>query len=119
MDVPEKNPLKLPGLPDKLKVTERKMTMKEIVKASGDGTLKEMFGSGTAAVVSPVESIGCVAMQPATSRRRLTAAHSYEGKKVPVPVGSDGLGDVARAMLRQLNGIQLGEIESDWAVLVD
>lgn len=36
------------------------MTMPEIVKASQDGSLKEMFGSGTAAVVSPIESIGYV-----------------------------------------------------------
>lgn len=49
---------KVEGLPETLKVTERSMTMAEIVAASADGTLSEMFGSGTAAIVSPVNRIG-------------------------------------------------------------
>lgn len=32
--------------------------MGEIVDASRNGRLKEMFGAGTAAIVSPVESVG-------------------------------------------------------------
>lgn len=50
----------LEGLPDKFIVSERNMTMPQIVKASENGTLLEMFGSGTAAIVSCVEGVGCV-----------------------------------------------------------
>merc|ERR1719337_111576 len=37
-----------------LTVTERKITMAEVMNARAEGRLLEMFGSGTAAVVSPV-----------------------------------------------------------------
>ena len=37
-----------------LAVTERKITMSEVMTALAEGRLLEMFGSGTAAVVSPV-----------------------------------------------------------------
>lgn len=36
------------------KVIEKKITIEEIVKAYDDGRLKEVFGTGTAAVISPV-----------------------------------------------------------------
>ena len=37
-----------------LKVAERKISIDEVINAHAAGTLKEIFGSGTAAVVSPV-----------------------------------------------------------------
>ncbi len=37
-----------------LKVTERSITIEEVVKAAESGALEEIFGSGTAAVISPV-----------------------------------------------------------------
>ena len=40
-----------------VEVTERKLTLKEILKGAEDGTLVEMFGTGTAAIVSPVGNI--------------------------------------------------------------
>lgn len=92
---------KLAGLPANFSVVERNMTMPEIVQASEDGSLKEIFGSGTAAIISTVNAIG------------------YEGRDVPVPVGEDGLGDVARVMLREIQGIQTGAIErGNWSVKV-
>jgi branched-chain amino acid aminotransferase len=39
-------------------VEVRKISVKEIIKASENGTLKEMFGAGTAAVVSPICGFG-------------------------------------------------------------
>ncbi|SDM96736.1 branched-chain amino acid aminotransferase [Kriegella aquimaris] len=39
-------------------VEVRKITVSEVVEASKNGTLKEMFGAGTAAVVSPISSFG-------------------------------------------------------------
>ncbi len=41
----------------------------------------------------------------------------YEGDDIPIPVGPDGLGDVARAMLERIQGIQTGKIESEWSVI--
>jgi len=37
-----------------MKVSERTITIDEVVTAARSGALQEMFGSGTAAVVSPV-----------------------------------------------------------------
>jgi branched-chain amino acid aminotransferase len=95
------NPFKIEGLPSNMKVSERKMTLPQLKKLQQEGRLVEMFGSGTAAVVSPVKEIG------------------YEGENIPVPTGEDGLGDVARAMLREITARQLGTVDSDWTVVVD
>ncbi|WP_321491294.1 branched-chain amino acid aminotransferase [uncultured Desulfobacter sp.] len=40
-----------------MKVSERKISIDEVLAAHDNGTLKEVFGSGTAAVVSPVGEI--------------------------------------------------------------
>ncbi|KAL8276849.1 hypothetical protein RQP46_010780 [Phenoliferia psychrophenolica] len=45
------------GLPANLIVNERIIYMKEVVEAARDGTLVEVFGSGTAAVVAAVNRI--------------------------------------------------------------
>jgi branched-chain amino acid aminotransferase len=39
-------------------VVERKISVAEIVEAAKNGSLKEMFGAGTAAVVSPISTFG-------------------------------------------------------------
>lgn len=94
--------LRLDGVPDRLVVTERTMYMREILDAARDGLLVEVFGTGTAAVVSAVERIG----------------HEVAGDvKVPVS-GSNGMGLIAGAMMREIVGRQTGEIESDWSVVV-
>jgi branched-chain amino acid aminotransferase len=41
-----------------IKVEERKISVKELVEAAKNGRLKEMFGAGTAAVVSPISAFG-------------------------------------------------------------
>jgi len=41
-----------------LKVSERPITIDEVMEAGRNGTLKEMWGTGTAAVVSPVGTLG-------------------------------------------------------------
>ncbi|GAA5891193.1 hypothetical protein JCM8208_002534 [Rhodotorula glutinis] len=92
---------KLAGLPDKFTVSERNLTMSELVEASRNGSLSEVFGSGTAAIVSCVDGIG------------------YEGELVKVPCGEDGLGDVARVMLREIVGRQTGDIPSEWSFPID
>lgn len=39
-------------------VEERKIAVSELIKAAKDGSLKEMFGAGTAAVISPISTFG-------------------------------------------------------------
>ncbi|MGC1514877.1 MAG: branched-chain amino acid aminotransferase, partial [Maribacter sp.] len=41
-----------------IKTEVRKITVKEVVEAAKNGNLKEMFGAGTAAVISPVSGFG-------------------------------------------------------------
>lgn len=91
----------LQGLPHNLTVSERHINMAEVLELQKSGRLVEVFGSGTAAIVSPVNNIG------------------YDGKDIPIPVADDGLGDFARVMLREIVGRQIGTIESDWSVRVN
>jgi len=41
-----------------INIEERKITVSEVVAAAKDGSLKEMFGAGTAAVISPIAGFG-------------------------------------------------------------
>lgn len=41
-----------------IKTEERKISVKEVVDAAENNNLKEMFGAGTAAVISPISSFG-------------------------------------------------------------
>jgi branched-chain amino acid aminotransferase len=90
----------IPDLPPKLTVSERPVTMAEVKEASKNGTLVEMFGAGTAAVISPVDRIG------------------YLGEDVHIPTGEDGMGPISRPIWRELVGRQTGDIESEWSVEV-
>lgn len=92
---------RLDGLPSDLKVSEREISMGEVVRASEEGSLLEMFGAGTAAVVSPVDRVG------------------YMGKDIHIPVGANGVGNFAKVMLDTITGIQLGKIEHEWSVVAD
>ena len=96
------NPFRLEGLPDKLVVSERQVCMPELRDAARDGTLCEVYGTGTAAIVTSVERIG------------------YEGEDVKVPVeGDGGFGPIAGAFYDALQEIQYGSREfADWSVLV-
>lgn len=92
--------LSIPHLPDNITVSERPVTMAEVKAASLEGRLVELFGAGTAAVISPVDKIG------------------YLGEDVLIPTGEDGMGPVSRAIWTELVGRQTGAIKSDWSVLV-
>ncbi|KAH0445913.1 hypothetical protein IEQ34_025257 [Dendrobium chrysotoxum] len=91
------------GLPSaqELTVSEREITMGEVQQAGKDGRLLEIFGAGTAAVVSPVDRIG------------------FQGQDIDIPVGPEGIGKVAKAMLNRMNDIQLGRIEHPWSVCIE
>ena len=88
------------GLPprEQLKVTERKIYMQEVIDTQAAGQLVESFGAGTAAIIAPIDRIG------------------FRGTDYPIPVGKDGFGDIARVLLRELVGRQVGAIdEKGWS----
>lgn len=89
----------LAGLP-KITVSEREIKMQELVDAAHDDKLVEVFGAGTAAVISPVNKIG------------------YLGKDIAVPVKESGFGPVAEVVLETLSNIQWGKVEHPWSVPV-
>jgi branched-chain amino acid aminotransferase len=74
-----------------LKVTERKITIDEVMAANDSGILKEIFGSGTAAVISPVGTL------------------KY-GDRV-ITAGSGQVGPVAQRLFDALKAIQYGDAE--------
>ena len=88
------------GLPTKLTVSERPVTMIEVKEAAQSGELVEFFGVGTAAVVSPVDRIG------------------YLGEDLHIPTGPDGMGPLSRPLWKYLTGIQTGAIPHPWSVEV-
>jgi len=88
---------RIPGLPENLVLSERHVNMGEVRTAAAEGRLLEVFGSGTAAIVCPVEQIG------------------YRGEKIHVPTGEDGLPPVTKAILSEISGRQLGTIPSEWS----
>lgn len=83
-----------------VKVSERRLSMDDVVKASKDGSLKEVFASGTAAVISPIGRL------------------YYKNGDYCV---SDGeVGPVAQKLYDTLYGIQTGKVEDDmgWTVKI-
>ncbi|KAG7456219.1 hypothetical protein MATL_G00249320 [Megalops atlanticus] len=81
------------------KVSERYLTMADLRRALKEDRVKEMFGSGTACVVSPVGRI------------------LYQGENLFIPC----LGDhppLASRLLKELTDIQYGQTPSDWTYLV-
>ena len=69
-------------------VEERLVSVDEVVSAAENGTLNEIFGTGTAAVVSPVGGFG------------------YKGKDYTV--GDGKLGKITKYVYDELTGIQTG-----------
>jgi len=81
-----------------VRVSERKVTMGEVVEARNEGRLIEMFGSGTAAVVSPVGGL------------------FYQGEMISIPTPETGL---AAQVLAAMSDIYYGRVNSSWAVDVE
>lgn len=87
---------KLWGLP----VEERKISVDELVSAARDGSLEEVWGSGTAAVISPV-------------------GHLRYGDEV-MQIQDGGIGEISQKLYDTVTGIQLGKVEGPegWVVEV-
>lgn len=92
---------KIAGLPDKFEVSERKLVMQDLVDAEKNGSLVEVFGAGTAAVISAVDKIG------------------YQGRDIEIPCGppGQGMGEIAKGFLDRMAAIQNGEIEHPWSIV--
>ncbi|KAI0198191.1 branched-chain amino acid aminotransferase [Astrocystis sublimbata] len=84
--------------PEGWKISERKITMQDLAEASSEGRLLEVFGAGTAAIVSPVRTI------------------SWRGK--PVDCGlkeHEESGEVAALMKKWIEARQYGDEEHEWS----
>ena len=81
-------------------VEERKISLDEVIKASKYGVLEEVFGTGTAAVVSPVGKL--------------------KNKNEELIINDGKIGDLSLKLYETLTGIQYGKIEDkhNWRVKV-
>ena len=87
--------------PEGWRVSERKYTMHELWEASQEGRLVEGFGSGTAAVVSPVRTI------------------AWHGRLINCGLAdNEEFGEVARKMKDWIEARQYGEEDHAWSYIV-
>ncbi|MBW1912593.1 MAG: branched-chain amino acid aminotransferase [Deltaproteobacteria bacterium] len=77
-----------------MKVSERSLTIDEVIGSAKDGRLKEAFGTGTAAVISPVGQI------------------SYKGERFTVAGGE--MGELSQRLYNVIVDIQYGEKEDPY-----
>lgn len=84
-----------------VKVSERRLSIEDVIAASKSGELQEVFASGTAAVISPIGSL------------------CYKGEDYKVADGE--VGPVAQKLYDTLYGMQTGKVEDDmgWTVKVE
>ncbi|GAD95488.1 branched-chain amino acid aminotransferase, cytosolic [Paecilomyces variotii No. 5] len=88
-------------IPEGWTISERKIRMSEVAEAAETGRLVEVFGAGTAAIVSPVRKI------------------SYKGKLVDCGLKeSEEAGEIALRMKNWIEGIQYGDEEHKWSYVV-
>lgn len=88
-------------VPEGWKVSERYVTMAELARAADEGRLVEAFGSGTAAVVSPIRKI------------------SWRGRLVECGLRDDEeAGVTALRMKNWMEEIQYGEEDHPWSILI-
>lgn len=84
-----------------MKVSERDLSVDEVIDANEKGKLQECFGTGTAAVISPVGML------------------QYKERQILINNGK--IGPVAQKFYDTITGIQYGEIEDKygWNVHID
>ena len=82
-------------------VEERKVSVDELIEAQKNGTLEEVFGTGTAAVISPVGKLRYV--------------------DDVMTIGDGGIGPVSQKLYDTVTGIQTGKLEDKygWRVRAD
>ena len=82
-----------------VKATERRITLDELQKAAKDGTLREAFGVGTAAVISPIGE--------------------FNIHGVKYTVGNGGIGLLSQKIYNALTDIQWGRTEDKYGWTVE
>ncbi|KAK4164490.1 aminotransferase [Cladorrhinum sp. PSN259] len=88
--------------PEGWKIVERKYTMPELAQAAEEGRLIEAFGSGTAAIVSPVRSI------------------SWKGKSVSCGLKDhEESGETTMKMKQWMEARQYGDEEHEWSYVCE
>ncbi|XP_057180640.1 branched-chain-amino-acid aminotransferase, cytosolic isoform X2 [Triplophysa rosa] len=80
-------------------VSERYLTMADLRRALEESRVKEMFGSGTACIVSPVGRI------------------LYQGENLHIPC-KENVPPLAFRLMKELTDIQYGRTPSDWSFIV-
>jgi branched-chain amino acid aminotransferase len=85
----------------KMKVSEREISIDEVIESHKNGSLKEVFGTGTAAVISPIGLL------------------SYGGKEMSI--NEREIGPIAQKMYDTITGIQYGELDDihEWNINID
>ncbi|KAJ5149355.1 Branched-chain-amino-acid aminotransferase [Penicillium atrosanguineum] len=87
--------------PQGWKISERKIRMSDVAKAAEEGRMIEVFGAGTAAIVSPVRNI------------------SYQGKMVDCGLKeNEEAGDIALQMKTWIESIQYGDEQHPWSYTI-
>ncbi|GEQ70792.1 hypothetical protein JCM33374_g4471 [Metschnikowia sp. JCM 33374] len=82
-------------------ISERKFTMAEVKERASKGELVEAFGSGTAAVVSPIKTIG------------------WKGEDISVPLAAGAAGELTVKVADWIKKIQYGEEEFEgWSRII-
>lgn len=81
-----------------LKVSERKIAIDEIAKAYDEGKLDEVFGTGTAAVISPV-------------------GHLKWGDKI-MTINDNKIGKISQMLYDTMTGMQWGKIPDEFGWIV-
>lgn len=81
-------------------VSERRLSIDELIEAANNGTLEEAFGTGTAAVISPIGEL------------------AYQGNKTII--NNNEIGPLAQKIYDTITGIQTGTTEDTfgWRVAV-
>ncbi len=82
-----------------LKVSERKITIDDVLAANEKGSLQEIFGTGTAAVISPVGEL------------------NYKGQVCTINKGNTGA--LARKLFTELQAIQNGHKKDPYGWVVE
>lgn len=85
-----------------LTVTERKLSIDEVAKAYDEGKLEEAFGTGTAAVISPI-------------------GHLNWGDTKIMEINDGKIGPISQKLYDSLTGLQWGKLEDTfgWTVEVE
>ncbi|CAM9204413.1 unnamed protein product [Ascophyllum nodosum] len=84
----------------RLEVSERRLTMGEVVRSAKEGRLLEVFGTGTAAVIAPVKAI------------------NYLGEDIQVVPSGEKIGPIAKRFWDSITDIQYGRVEHPWSIRI-